>query len=180
MDQPQPPTNDRSQEFVRLLTEHDRDVLLYILSLVPNWADAEEIHQETNIKLWQEFAKFRPQSGFVAWARTIARYEVLTFRERKQRHWQHMSQRFLSLVTAEVEAAADQGKARQAALVECVEELGSFHREVVRLHYTVRCKIKDIAHKLGRTPDAVYKAIQRTRLELRQCVERKLGEGESP
>ena len=174
----QSPPNDRLDEFVRLLTEHDRGILLFILSLVPNWTDAEEIQQETNVKLWQGFGKFQLGSDFGAWARTIAWYEVLTFRERGQREWLRTSQRFLELVAAEAEVAVDQGKACQTALAECVEELSAFSRELVRLHYTMGRKIKDIARELRSTPDAVYKALQRARIELRHCMDRKLSEGE--
>ena len=137
--------NDRSDEFMRLLTEHDRGVLLFILSLVPNWADAEEIHQETNVKLWQEFGKFQSGSDFGKWARTIARYEVLTFRTRERRDWLRMSQRSLDLLTAEVEAAIDNVKPREMALTECVEQLSAFNRELVRLYYTVGRTVREIA-----------------------------------
>jgi RNA polymerase sigma-70 factor (ECF subfamily) len=178
MSDKQDAATNRLDEFVRLLTEHDRGVWLYILSIVPNWADAEEIHQETNVKLWQEFGKFTPGSNFAAWARTIARFEVLSFRERRQRDWLYLSEQFLDLVDGDVEAVVDRGKTRQDVLADCVDELSPFNRELVRLHYTVGCKIKEIAGKVGRTPEAVYKILQRTRLELRQCVDRKVhGEG---
>jgi len=61
-------------EFTRLLAKHEREMHLFIFSLTPNWADADEILQETNITLWQEFGKFQPGSDFGKWARTIARY----------------------------------------------------------------------------------------------------------
>lgn len=170
----QSPPQDRLDEFVRLLTEHDRGILLFILSLVPNWTDAEEIQQETNVKLWRGFGKFQLGSDFGAWARTIAWYEVLTFRERGQREWLRTSQRFLELVAAEAEVVADQGNARPTVLAECVGELSAFNRELVRLHYTVGQKVKDIAREVRSTPDAVYKSLQRARIELRHCVERKL------
>jgi RNA polymerase sigma-70 factor (ECF subfamily) len=169
----------RTDEFLRLLSEHDREVLLYILSLVPNWNDAEEIRQETHVKLWQEFDKFQSDSDFGKWARTIARYEVLTFRTRAQRRSFHVSQRSIDLVAAEVEASVDSVKPRQMALTECVNELSAFNRELVRLYYTVGRKIKEIAGELRCSPDAAYKALQRTRADLRLCVDRKIGEGES-
>lgn len=170
----QPTAVDRSAEFVRLLTEHDRGTLLFILSLVPNWTDAEEIQQETNVKLWQGFAKFQSGSDFGAWARTVAWYEVLSFRERKQRQWLRTSQDFLELVAAEAEtdAASERTVSRQEALADCVERLSAFSRELLRLHYTVGWKAREIAHKMRSTPDAVYKALQRARLELRHCMDR--------
>jgi RNA polymerase sigma-70 factor, ECF subfamily len=170
--------NDRLGEFVRLLTEHDRSMLLFILSLVPNWNDAEEIQQEANVKLWQGFDKFQLGSDFGAWARTIAWYEVLTFRERKQREWLRTSQKFLDLVAADAELVLDQGGERPKALADCVKQLSAFSRELLRLHYTVGRKVRDIALEVRSTPDAVYKALQRARSELRHCIDRKLSGGE--
>jgi RNA polymerase sigma-70 factor, ECF subfamily len=178
MSDEQSSNSDRLDAFVRLLTEHDRETLLFVLSLVPNWTDAEEIQQETNVKLWQGFDRFELGSDFGAWARTVAWYEVLTFRERKQREWLRTSQRFLDSVAAEVEAASDQAKTRPKALVECMEQLGAFSRELLRLHYTVGRRVRDIARELQSTPDGIYKALQRARAELRQCMDRKLSEGE--
>jgi RNA polymerase sigma-70 factor (ECF subfamily) len=168
--------NEHLDVFVRLLTEHEHGVLLFILSLVPNWADAEEIRQETSVKLWQEFDKFQLGSDFGKWARTIARYEVLAFRTRKQRDWPYMSQQSMDLVAAKVATVVNQETSRPAIVAECVEELSSFGRELVRLHYTVGRKIRDIARELGCTSDSAYKALQRARLELRRCVDRKLSE----
>lgn len=179
MDDGQSSASDRPGDFVRLLTEHDRGVLLFILSLVPNWADAEEIRQETNVKLWQEFGKFQAGSDFGKWARTIARYQVLAFIKREQRAGLRMSQQSMDLVAAKVPIMVDQGKTRLAALEECVEKLSPFSRELVRLHYTVGRKLRDIACELRCTSDVVYKSLQRSRLELRRCVDRKLSERET-
>lgn len=168
--------NDRLDEFVRLLTEHDRGVLLFILSLVPNWDNAEEIHQETNVKLWQEFSRYQTGSDFGKWARTVARYQVLAFNKREQRDWLRMDQQSIDLVEAKVATVVDRGKTRLAVLMECVKELNAYGRRLVRLHYTAGRKIKDIASELDYSSDAVYKALQRVRVELRRCVDRKLGE----
>ena len=77
---------DESQrQFVRLMTKHERLVYGYILSLVPNWADADEILQETNIRLWEEFDKFVLGTNFAAWALRVAHFQVLTWRKRVSR-----------------------------------------------------------------------------------------------
>ena len=170
--------NDRSERFVCLLTEHDRGILLFILSLVPNWADAEEIHQETNLRLWQQFDQFQLGSDFGKWARTIARYQVLTFKKRTQRDWLRMDQQAIDTVAAKVAAVAEQERTRPAALADCVRELNPVGRELLRLYYTVGRKIKEIARDLNSTSEAVYKALQRVRLELRHCVNGKLSERE--
>jgi RNA polymerase sigma-70 factor, ECF subfamily len=172
------PANNRPDEFVRLLSEHDRGVFLFILSLVPNWADAEEIRQETNIRLWQEFDKFQLGSDFGKWARAFARYEVLAFSKRERRGWLRLNQQSIDLVDAKVASIVEQGKNRSTMLAECVDELSPPSRELVRLYYTVGRKIREIASELKCTTESVYKALQRARLELRHCIDRKVSEGE--
>jgi RNA polymerase sigma-70 factor, ECF subfamily len=168
----------RLDEFVRLLSEHERGVLLFILSLVPNWADAEEIRQETNIKLWQEFDKFQLGSDFGKWARTIARYQVLAFNKRQQRSRLDMNRQSIDSLDAKVAAVTEREKTRSAALAECVDELAPHRRELVRLYYTVGQSIKDIARDLKCTSEAIYKTLQRARFDLRRCVDHKLQERE--
>ena len=71
--------------FVRLLTQHERRVYGYILRMVPNWCEADEVLQETNIRLWEEFDRFEPGTDFAAWAIRVAHYQVLTWRKRRDR-----------------------------------------------------------------------------------------------
>ena len=72
--------DESRRQFIRLMTRHERLVYGYILSLVPNWADADEILQETNIRLWEEFEKFEAGTNFAAWAVRVAHFQVLTTR----------------------------------------------------------------------------------------------------
>lgn len=67
--------SDRSTvEFLRLLSQHERRVKSFILALVPNWADADDLYQETTVRLWEQFADYDPDQEFGAWACTIAYY----------------------------------------------------------------------------------------------------------
>ena len=50
----------RIDEFVRLLAQNQRRLFLYVRTLVPNHADAEEVLQNTNLVLWREFGTFEP------------------------------------------------------------------------------------------------------------------------
>ena len=76
---------DRTELFVQLLTQYQQRVHLFILSLVPHRADADEILQETNLVLWRKFEEFRPGSDFRAWAFQVAYNKVKAFRERRGR-----------------------------------------------------------------------------------------------
>src|SRR5580704_11881026 len=48
------------QQFVRLLTGNERRLKSYILTLVPNLADAEQIAQDTSLRLWEQFDRYNP------------------------------------------------------------------------------------------------------------------------
>ena len=167
---------DRS-EFVRLLTRHERQVYAYILSLVPNWADADEILQETNMRLWDQFERFKTGTDFGAWARTVAHYQVLTFRKRIGRERVHFSQEFVDAVQAEYEAPStseETPEARRQALQKCIEKLGPGQQEMLQRTYSGEHSIKDVAGQLKRPASAVYKALSRIRRALYDCVSNSL------
>jgi RNA polymerase sigma-70 factor (ECF subfamily) len=64
------------EQFIRIVASHEARLRCYVLSLVPRWADADEIMQEVNVVLWQKFEQFQPDSNFFAWACQIARFKV--------------------------------------------------------------------------------------------------------
>ena len=58
---------DRVDEFVRLLAQNQRRLYVYVHTLVPHHADAEEVLQNTNLVLWREFGTFEPGTNSRAW-----------------------------------------------------------------------------------------------------------------
>jgi len=84
----------------------------------------------------------------------------------------------MDLLAGSVADVAEQEKTRQAILLECVNELARFSRLLVQHHYAAGQKIKDIAIQLKCSVDSAYKTLQRARLELRRCLDRKLRERE--
>ena len=60
------PAPERVDAFVQLLAQSQRRIFLFVMSMVPNWNEAEEIIQETNLLLWREFDHFQPGTNFAA------------------------------------------------------------------------------------------------------------------
>jgi len=172
--------DERTSEFVRLLTRHERRVYAYILSLVPNWADADELLQETNVRLWKQFDKYQPGTDFGAWACTIAYYQVLTYRKRQGREKVRFSQAFVDAVAEEIEAAAPQANERHRALAVCIEKLNDSQRSLVRMCYDGGHTVKDAAKELGQSAAAAYKSLQRVRKALQQCIQQNMDEEQEP
>ena len=165
-----------SREFVRLMTRDERKLYSYILTLVPNWNDADDILQETNVRLWEEFEKFEAGTNFLAWARRVAYYEVLTRRKRSKRSKLIFSEQLLDTLSKETEEIGPIVETRQRLLAKCVDQLAEHSRELLARCYCDGAQIKDVAKSLGRTATAVYQSLHRIRISLRNCIERQLSE----
>src|SRR3954463_7617189 len=79
------PEPGRLDEVLALFARFQRRLYLYIASMLPNPAEAEEVLQETNIVVWKKFDQFRPNSDFRAWVFRIAYFEVRKHLERRGR-----------------------------------------------------------------------------------------------
>jgi RNA polymerase sigma-70 factor (ECF subfamily) len=170
--------DQRNIEFVRLLAAHELRLSVYVHTLVPLWNDAEDVLQNTKVRLWEQFDQFQPGTDFAAWAFTVAGYMIRTYRKQCHRQRLCFADNLLQKIAAETSPADSAGEDRIAALVECVRALGDTSRQLLRLFYTDRQRVKDIARQLGQAPTATYQALSRIRRSLSECVEKRLHEEE--
>jgi RNA polymerase sigma-70 factor, ECF subfamily len=167
----------RYREFVRLLAEHERRLAAYVHALIPLWQDAEDVLQNTKLRLWEQFDSFRPGSDFAAWAITVATYMVRAHRTCCQRDRVCFSDRLLEKISQSIPPASHStGNDRLSALLECVKGLNGASRRLLRLVCVGHRRIKDIAHDLGRTPTATRVALFRVRRTLFECIRARLQE----
>ncbi|MEN1680372.1 MAG: sigma-70 family RNA polymerase sigma factor [Planctomycetota bacterium] len=164
------------REFVKLLAASERRLSAYILTLVPNLNDADEILQETHVRLWESRNRYEPGTDFVAWATRVAYYQVLTWRKRRGRQRLVFSDELVSELSSRSEAAAEQSGDRHEALLLCLSELSDGSRAVLAKVYADGQHIKDVAVAMGRTAESLYKVVQRLRTTLRNCIEQRLAE----
>jgi RNA polymerase sigma-70 factor (ECF subfamily) len=169
-----PPADEaqRTEQFVRLLSKYQQRIYSFILTLIPHWADADEVLQETNTILWRKFAEFQPESDFVRWANQVAYYEVLKFRRRRSKDILCFSESFLADVAQEALDNAPQLQAQRDSLAECLNKLSASDRKLVYLRYQQDAKTASVAQSLGRSVDSVYKSLGRIRRALLFCVGR--------
>jgi RNA polymerase sigma-70 factor (ECF subfamily) len=163
--------SERSAEFVRLLTASSGPVFGFILSLVPRWADAEEIFQETCRSSWQRFEEFKPGTNFTAWVCRDARFRVLEARKRSQRDPMLLS----DLLENDIIAAAEEDLGeRHAALMDCLQKLNPRDRHLLASRYWDDMKPAEIAQQDNLTVSTIHKALSRIRHALFICVDRTL------
>lgn len=164
--------SQRSVEFLRFYQRNERKLYGYILSLVPNIAAADEIAQETNLRMWEQFDEFDRSKAFISWACTIAYYQILTYRKKSQREPVRFDSELLEVVGERAAARRDELAERQSQLIDCLSELDDFKRQAIRLYYSLGMTAKAVAEKLGRNVAAVEKTLVRTRRTLQDCIEK--------
>ncbi|QNN22142.1 sigma-70 family RNA polymerase sigma factor [Planctomycetales bacterium ZRK34] len=165
---------DRVDEFIRLFTEFEPRVHAYVLSLTPDWTEAEEILQETNAVLWAKFDEFEPGSSFFAWACQIVRFKVMEYQRSRGRRGMQLDPAVLEQIEADTVSMADELVDRQRALSSCLAKLPARDRDLIQRRYIDSATPQSVAQQLGRTTEAVYKALQRIRRALHECITRTL------
>src|SRR5437764_12899228 len=101
----EPARPDRGKLFLRLFLENERRLYAYILTLLPNRADADDVLQEVSLVMWDKFDDAHLPDDFAAWGCRIAYFKILDFRKKRQRSRVLFSQAMLDRVA---ETAAEQ------------------------------------------------------------------------
>ena len=69
--------------FMRLVFESERELLRYVMAVVPDRADARDVVQDALVALWKKRAQYDPAFPFVPWACRFAMNEIRMHRRRE-------------------------------------------------------------------------------------------------
>lgn len=166
----------KSKAFLRLFIQNERRLYAYILTLLPNRADADDVLQEASLVMWDKFDPARPPDDFAAWGCRIAYYKVLDAYKHARRDRARFSRVMLERVA---EAAGEQAAAlrlddRREALAGCVEKLTPRDRDLLTRRFADGATTQSTSDETGRSVEAVYKAVAKLRQALFDCVQRAL------
>jgi RNA polymerase sigma-70 factor len=166
-------TDPDREEFARQFSRNARRIYGFIMTLVFNHHDAEEVFQNTSVVLWNKFGDFETGSDFFAWASRVAYYEVLSLMKQRRRSRTFSDEAIEVLATAAV-AASDRSSERYEALEECLGRLDSDDRALLRERYFSQRAPKQIAAVQARSVHSVYRALARVHTLLLECVQRRM------
>ena len=60
-----------------LFRHEQRRLYQFIVTLLGNTVDADDVFQETSLAIWSAFDQFKPHTDFYCWARQIAYHRIL-------------------------------------------------------------------------------------------------------
>jgi len=168
-------SGDRRDAFARLFAKHDRWLFSYLVTLLGNPAHAEEVFQEVCVVLWREHETFELGTDFVKWVAVIAHNQVRKFRRQHRRKGFQLSEEAFDRIAATAVSRADLFDIRREALRRCLGKLTPEDRQLVQQCYDdSTSSFKSAANHLGRPVNTIYKALNRIRRALHECIERTL------
>lgn len=161
--------------FARLFAKHDRWLFSYLVTLLGSPAHAEEVFQEVCVVLWREHETFELGTDFVKWVAVVAHNQVRKFRRQNKRNTYQLSDEACDHIAATAIERANLFDSRREALGNCLGKLSPEDRRLVQHCYDdSTLSIKSTANRMGRPVNTVYKALNRIRRVLHECIDRTL------
>ncbi len=164
----------QQNEFATLYSSVHLSLLRYVMSLIPDRAQAEDVVQETAGKLWEKFDQYDPTMPFWPWAKKFAYFEVLKHRKKAAVRSKYFASELIEELAEDRTAHAEELDDRRIALQSCLEKLDKNSREMLIDRYAKERTIAETAASHGRSANALYVVMHRIRRRLTQCVYRKL------
>tara|TARA_B100000161_G_C33456817_1_gene371599 strand:- start:80 stop:613 length:534 start_codon:yes stop_codon:yes gene_type:complete len=162
-----------SFEFSQNLTSIQKSLYGYILSLLPNRSDAEDVLQETNLILCKKATEFDPKGHFQGWAFKIARYQVMSHITKSKRSRLHFSNEIIDSIPTD-DFDSEKVQIVQRALQKCYDLLPNHMRIIAKLRFREEFNLKDISNQVQRPLGSISATLHRIRQNLCNCVHEKL------
>ncbi len=138
-----------------------------VLSMLKNAHDAQEITQDTFVKVWDSAGSYRSQGSPMAWLLTVAR-NLARMRLRQSARLGELTEEEWEAIPADAPAVTAEDR---AVLQEALASLGDQERQIVLLHAASGLKHREIASLLELPLSTVLSKYQRALKKLRAQLE---------
>ncbi len=164
-------SNSRQTEvFLTLLMTNQRRINSFILSLVPNFNDADDIMQETITVMWRKFEHFQIGTDFAGWGLKVAYYCILNYRKQKSKDKLVFSENLFQQMKEVAQAKQDQTDERIKHLRRCIGKLKTEDQRFLKARYELDCNARNLALQMNRSIQYIYKHLARIHHTLNRCV----------
>lgn len=154
-----------------LMARWERPVKAVIARIVLNAREADDLAQETFVRLWQQRARYRAGAAFRPWvfaiAVNLARNRLRWWRSRPEVALEEWTENASETATG---AGAAEARERAAAVRDAIATLPMELREAIVLFEYERLSHAEIAATVGATAKAVENRIHRARERLRAAL----------
>ncbi len=166
--------HDRATRFIELLTAHQRDLFVYINTLLVGDSAAIDVLQDTNLDLWARLQNFDESRPFLAWAYGFAFQRVLAYRKSRRRSRLVLNDEMVQLISDVCVQDTTPADARISALRGCLDKLDPQQGQLIRDRYLEKMSVKTIAARLGNSANQISARLYRIRHTLGRCIQASL------
>lgn len=157
-----------TRDFVALMSVNQMQIYAYVMSIVGNSNDADDIMQNTSAFMWEKFCEFQKGTDFVSWGIAIAYFKIKEFRKQKSR-CQFSDELLDELHRKSQEKTANIGIFIEK-LQECLNKLPPSDLNIIKLRYEAGNSIKRISQRINVTVQAVYRKLSVLHGILSRCI----------
>ncbi len=170
------PNNSLTERYLELLMSSERQIYAYLLTLVPNHNDADDLLQETIMTMWRKFEEYNPGYDFASWGVGIARNKYYEFRRKNLKMNIVFKQELVELLDMEAEPLVRQADTRIEHLKKCVNKLEDTDKVLLNLKYKQGLTVREISGRIGKSIQSIYRSMVRITGLLNRCIRRSLAE----
>lgn len=164
----------KQTRFIQALTECQEALRGYCYAKTRIWADAEDVMQKTNLKLWELEADWDRERPFLPWALGVARITVLSHYRDRQRDRLVFDEDVMELMEKPLRIEAEKTPELVLAMRHCLGRIEAKPREILKAHYLEGWSLGEIAESVGRSVSGIKSLLFRLRRELASCIEKEM------
>ncbi len=164
-------TNLKSAHKLALLwTDAQPAVFGYVLSLVKDFTDAEDILQKVALAVVDKFETYDSNYSFQGWAFGIAKNQTRTFQKKKYTDKHVFSDELVDIVADAFDKVESEFSDLHEQLLKCVEQVEGRAEVVLTKCYRDELKPAAIGRDLGISSGNVSVILHRTHQFLKNCM----------
>ena len=172
--------NDKAKNarFLRLYTQVQARLYSYILGVVHNRSDADELFQETAVILWDSFEKYDGRHYFGSWAIGVARNKIFEYLRENKKTKKIFSDAVYKEIADIAERSPDDISDRMEHVSHCIGKLKDSDQKLMISKYFNNNSVRQISQMTGRSTNSLYKSFSRIIIQLRRCITRQMVAGD--
>lgn len=157
-------------DFMSHFLATERKIRAFARALTIHPDDAEEVFQQAAVTMLEKYEQREAGVDFTQWACRIVIFKVMEFRQKHRRDRLRFSTETLDAIARDGMESIELVTDRSLALERCLEQLQPQYRQMIAARYVHDESVEAIAKTMGRTVQAVYRALSRSRRTLHECM----------
>ena len=155
------------------------NLLAYAYALLRDWPMADDVLQEAFLVVMDKWETVEPGPGVVPWVRQIVRYKAMEAARARRRERPAAEPELFDTIADAMDERLDSGgddeqQIRLIAMRECMKGLDEEAVGMLAGFYGRSEACETLASSFGRSVNAVRLRLSRVRVQLRECIDRRL------